>query len=93
VAGTAAATGGGRGGAGRCLRRVRWGGARSVELGRAAAGAGPLGAARSEAARSGAAGLGATRSCAWEKEPCAWEVGEGAVRVGEGDLSQIFCER
>jgi hypothetical protein len=63
------------------------------QLGRAAAGAGPPGAAQSEAARLGAVGLGAARPCVWEKEPCAWEVGEGAVRVGEGDLSQIFCER
>jgi hypothetical protein len=75
--------GGGRGerlggGAGRCRRRLRWGGVRSVELGQAAAGAGPAG--------GGAVVGGRTRGGA------AVRVGERSCARGRRD-SQIFCER
>jgi hypothetical protein len=73
-----AAAGAGGSGEGRCRRRLRWGGVRSVELGWAAAGAGPTG--------GGAVGGDRTRGGA------AVRVGERSCARGRRD-SQIFCER
>jgi hypothetical protein len=77
VAGTAAAAGGS--GAGRCRRRVRWGGVRSVELGWAAAGVGPAGGGAVGGSRTGGG--------------VAVRVGEGVVRMGGGRRSRARGRR